>query len=118
MLGGKGDEDYGRASSTDNSPYPNYDDDSDGGNGPDLDDDILNCSDKEVKDDNNTASDDDLSDKGVDTSTDPDSGYSSDRTDLSIKESSRELAQQDYNTNEYRESTRVCKALCYEDIIL
>jgi hypothetical protein len=35
-----------------------------------------------------------------------------------MKEGGGEPAQQDYNTNEFRESVQICKALCYEDIIL
>jgi hypothetical protein len=78
----------------------------------------LNCSDEEDEDDDNAAGDDDLSDKGADTIADPDSGYSSDETDVSMEESGGEPAQQDYNTDEHGEPTRACKALCYEDIIL
>jgi hypothetical protein len=115
---GEGDEDYGRASSPDDGPDPDYDDDSDDGNGPELDDDTLKCSDEEDEDDGNTAGDDDLSNKCADTNANPDSGYNSDGTDLSMKESGGEPAQQGCNTDEDGESTRACKALCYEDIIL
>ena len=47
-----------------------------------------------------------------------DSGYNSDGTDVTMKEGGGEPAQQDCNTTEFGESTRMCKALCYEDIIL
>jgi hypothetical protein len=113
----KGDEDHGPASITDHSLDPGYDDDSDAGNGPEFDDNIFDSSDEENEDKDNTV-DDNVSGKGAGAGTDFDSGYNSDRTDVPMKEGGGEPAQQDCNTNELGESTRMCKALCYEDIIL
>jgi hypothetical protein len=114
----KGDEDHGLASITDHSLDPGYDDDSDTDNGPEFDDDIFDSSDEENEDKDNTVDDDNVSGKGTGTGTDLDSGYNSDRTDVSIKEGGREPAQQGCNTNEFGESTQMYKVLCYEDIIL
>ena len=113
----KGDEDHGPASITDHSLDPGYDDDSDAGNGPEFDDDIFDSSDEENEDEDNTV-DDNVSGKGTGAGTDLDSGYNSDGTDVSMKEGGGEPAQQDCTTNEFGESARMCKALCYEDIIL
>jgi hypothetical protein len=117
----RGDEDHGQAGITDDGVDSDYDDDSDAGNDPEFDDDdIFNCSD--VDEDNATDNDDnDFSDKGVHAEADPDSGYSSDGTDVSMKECSGEPAQQNCDAakfDEFGEATQTCKALCYEDIIL
>lgn len=52
---------------------------------------------------------------------DLDSGYSSNGTDVSMKECDREPAQPKCDApepDEFGEATRAWKALCYEDIVL
>jgi hypothetical protein len=116
----RGDEDHDRADITDDGLESDYDDDSDAGNDPECDDDIFNYRDE---DEDNTADNDDndFSDKVVNAEADPDSGYSSDGTDVSMKGCGEEPAERNCNTamfDEFGEATRTCKALCYEDIIL
>jgi hypothetical protein len=88
----KGDEYHGLASITDRLD-PGYDDNSDTSNSPEFDDNIFDSSDKENEDEDNTVDDDNISRKGVGAGTDLDSGYNSDRTDVSMKEGGGEPAQ-------------------------
>jgi hypothetical protein len=115
----KGNEDHGLARTTETGVDFDYDDDSDAGNDPEFDDDVFDCS-AEAED--YTADDDDtFSDKAAEASVEPDSGYNSDGTDISMKEYGSEPVQQKCDASEpdqFGEATRAWKALCYEDIIL
>lgn len=79
-----------------------YDDDSDADN-----DGFDPCDES----DDRTVDDDDTSlDKGADTSMDLDSGYTSDETDISMKENDRKPAQQTCDApqlDDFREATRL-----------
>jgi hypothetical protein len=106
-----------------------YDNNSDAGDGPEYDDDDLFDYDN---DDDDIADEDDLFDDGTDESGDLDSGYITNRTDVTMTEDtdncyatkideSGEPGQQNCDAadpDEFREAIRKYKALCYEDICL
>jgi hypothetical protein len=102
-----------------------FDDDSDAGDGPEYENDLLFDSD----DDDNDATTDD---EGTEETADRDSGYNSDRTDVTMTkdtddyftvevEGARRPVQQSGDADEldeFGEARRKYKALCYEDICL
>ena len=109
---------YDNNSNADN--VPEYDDDSDAGDGPEYDDDCL-------FDDDDNAADEETDENGC-----PDSGYSSDGTNVTMTEDTanyytaevdevREPLRPNCDAaelDEHREAIRKYKALCYEDICL
>lgn len=115
-----GDKDQGKADITNHDVSSDYDDDSDAANNPKFDDGIFNYSDE---DEDNIAENNDgnFSDKDINAESDADSGYSSDGTNVSMKECGGEPDQRNCDTarfDELEEATRTCKILCYKDIIL
>jgi len=117
--------DYDNDSDADADDEPEYDSDNDTGDGPRSDDDVLFDSEDDRSDDGTTNED-------IDESSALDSGYNSDRTDITITEDidkyymteidkSREPLRQNSNTaepGEFEEVKWKYKALYYEDICL
>jgi hypothetical protein len=105
-----------------------FDDDSDAGDGPEYENDLLFDSDDDVDDADDATPDD----EGTDETADRDSGYNSDRTDVTMTEDTDDCftveldgAGQPVRQNgdadeldEFGEARRKYKALCYEDICL
>jgi hypothetical protein len=91
-------------------------------NGTEFDDDTFECSgqdDAYTVDKGGTCSN-----NGVFAGLDPDSGYNSDGTHVSMKASDGEPARparqkcDTFEPEEFGEAARACKALCYEDLVL
>jgi hypothetical protein len=103
-----------------------FDDDSDAGDGPEYENDLLFDSDDDVDDFDDATPDD----EGTDETADRDSGYNSDRTDVTMTEDTDDcftveldgagqpVRQNGDELDEFGEARRKYKALCYEDICL